>query len=538
MTPPRDFASIADRLDDLFQPWNRSDAPGLVVGISWAGETLYRRGFGMASLETGGANGPATRMRIGSTSKHFTCLLLLLLAEEGRIDLNAPIRSYIPELAGQAGAPTIRQLMMHRGGGRDYVDLAFLTHGWNSTSSGAALRMQARQSEQNFALGTAMIYNNGGYHLLSIAAERAGGMAFEALLAERLFKPLGMRDTLSAPSDHVILPGMATLHMPGPDGQWRRGLFPSEEVKGEGAIVSTIDDMLRWAGHLRTRERFGTDETWQALLTPAAGADRALGAYALGLQLADYRGLRTISHSGGVVGGSCEMMTLPDQALEVIIMANGAPGANPSALALQAVDILLDGDLGPRARHPVAAEHADCLGEWWSPETGMVYGLVDGDGALKVEICSQPAGLDLLVAADGRVVLPESGIGEVEFMVDRLENDRLRIRFGSQTIDYQRLDRSTVDVAAFGRDVEGMYYCPDADATARFARHDGSLTIEIRDGHGSVSGPVTPLGPDVAGLGPLGIIYWCAITLERDAGRVTGFRVNAMRTRHLAFKRA
>ena len=537
MTPANEASSTSDRLDALFQPWNRCDAPGLVVGVSRAGETLYRRGFGMASLEAAVANGPATRMRIGSTSKHFTCLLLLLLAEDGRIALDAPIGTYIPELEGQVGAPTIHQLMLHRGGGRDYVDLAFLTHGWNAKPPGAALRMQARQSEQNFAAGEAMIYNNGGYHLLSIAAERAGGAPFETLLDQRLFKPLGMRDTVSAPSDHVILPGMATLHMPGANGQWRRGLFPSEEIKGEGAIVSTIDDMLRWASHLRTRECFGSAETWQTLFAPMNGADVSLGAYALGLQLADYRGLRTVSHSGGVGGGSCEMMTLPDQALEVVILVNGAPGADPSALALQVIDILLERELGARAVPPAAADYAKYLADWWSPETGMMYGLVDDGGELKVEICSQPAGLDLTTSADGRIVLPESSVSEVEFLLDGSNAERLDIRFGGRTVAYQRLNKVSVDVLAFARAIEGRYCSVDADATATFTLQDGHLTVKIEDGHGSVEGPVTPLGSDVAGIGPLAMILWCVISLERAGSLVTGFRLDTMRTRRLAFRR-
>ena len=109
--------AIVDVLDALFEPWNRRNAPGFTVGVSLAGRVLYRRGFGMASLETAVANGPATRMRIGSTSKHFTCLLILLLAEDGRIELDAPIGTYISELQGEVGRPTIRQLMLHRGAG-------------------------------------------------------------------------------------------------------------------------------------------------------------------------------------------------------------------------------------------------------------------------------------------------------------------------------------------------------------------------------------------------------------------------------------
>jgi CubicO group peptidase (beta-lactamase class C family) len=530
-------ASPQKRLDALFQPWARTDAPGLVVGVSQAGETLYRRGFGMASLETAVANGPTTRMRIGSTSKHFTCLLLLLLHEDGKIDLDAPIRTYVPELEGDVGKPTLHQLMLHRGGGRDYVDLGVLTHGWNATPPGAALGMQARQTEQNFAPGEAMIYNNGGYHLLSIAAERAGGAPFETLLQDRLFRPLGLSDTVSAPSDHVILPGMATLHMPGPDGEWRRGIFPSEEVKGEGAIVSTIDDMLRWAAHLRTRDRFGASETWRALFTPADGADASLGAYALGLQLADYRGLRTISHSGGVLGGSCEMMTLPDRELEIVLLVNGAPGANPSALALGVVDILLEDELAPRAAPPVAADYARHLGEWWSPHTGMVYGLINEEGALKVEVCGQPFGIDLTATADGRVLLPEAGVGDLEFLFGKAGSEELPIGFGGLVSAYRRLDRGAVDKPSFGQSIEGRYYCLDTDATATFTWREDQVSVRIEDGHGSVEGPVTPLGADVAGIGPLAMMYWCVISLEREGGRVTGFRLNAMRTRRLDFRR-
>src|SRR5580700_367029 len=117
--------SVGEQLDALFAPWNRTDEPGLVVGVVKDGALIYRRGFGMASLEHAVANTPKTRMRIGSTSKHFTCLLALLLAEEGKLDVDAAIPTYIPELTGPGGDPTLRQLMQHRGGSRCYLDIGF-----------------------------------------------------------------------------------------------------------------------------------------------------------------------------------------------------------------------------------------------------------------------------------------------------------------------------------------------------------------------------------------------------------------------------
>src|SRR5580704_16938121 len=320
--------TVAEQLDALFAPWNRTDEPGLVVGVVKDGATIYRRGFGMASLESGAANTPQTRMRIGSTSKHFTCLLALLLAEDGKLDMDAPIRIYVPELTGPGGDPTLRQLVQHRGGSRCYLDLGFVGHGMSVPPRGAALAAQVRQSGRNFAPGTAMIYNNGGYHLVSIAIERVGGAPFEEQLKARLYDVVGMPDTASIPSDHDITPGIAAMHTPGRGGRWRRGLFPSEEVRGEGAIVSTIDDMLRWMAHLRSRRLFGSAATWSALTELPVYADGSLGVYALGLIINDYRGLRTVQHSGGVMGGTCQMLALPNDGLDVIILANGGRDAN------------------------------------------------------------------------------------------------------------------------------------------------------------------------------------------------------------------
>ncbi|WP_153141866.1 serine hydrolase domain-containing protein [Paraburkholderia agricolaris] len=221
-------SELVSAFDELFLPFNRSDAPGLTVGIAQHGKLLYRRGFGLASLEHAEANMPTTRFRIGSTSKHFTSLLALLLAEDGKLDLDAPTRRYIPELTGPSGEPTLRQLLQHRGGSRCHVDVGFLAHGLAIASRGNALAMQVRQTSRNFAPGRAMIYNNSGYHLVSIAIERANRAPFEEQLKQRLFGPVGMVDTAPIPSDSIIVPGTIL-------GEIAIGL--DEAVQGKGLTV-------------------------------------------------------------------------------------------------------------------------------------------------------------------------------------------------------------------------------------------------------------------------------------------------------------
>jgi D-aminopeptidase len=245
-------------IDEVFAAFNRSDAPGLAVAVAHKGQTVYRTAFGLANLEFGVANTVHTRFRIGSTSKHFTCMAALLLQEEGKLDIDAPANAVLKELPPLKGMPTLRQFMNHTSGYRCYVELAGMAAGFAVQPAGKALPAMLRQTDANFAPGDAQLYNNGGYHLLSIAIERVSGVPFEQFLKERLFTPLGMHDTDSMPSDLDVIPGMATLYTPRlPSAPvqatpgWRRAIFVTEEVRGEGAIVSTVDDMLRWQAHLR-----------------------------------------------------------------------------------------------------------------------------------------------------------------------------------------------------------------------------------------------------------------------------------------------
>ena len=528
--------SVTEQLDALFAPWNRTDEPGLVVGVVKDGALIYRRGFGMASLETAVANTPKTRMRIGSTSKHFTCLLALLLAEDGKLDMDAPIRTYIPELTGPGGDPTVRQLVQHRGGSRCYLDLGFVGHGMAVPPRGHALEAQARQSGRNFAPGTAMIYNNGGYHLVSIAIERVGGAPFEAQLKARLFDAVGMPDTASIPSDHDITPGIATMHTPGRGGGWRRGLFPSDEVRGEGAIVSTVDDMLRWMEHLRRRDRFGSAATWAALTDLPLYADGTRGGYALGLMLGEYRGLRIVHHAGGVMGGSSQMLTLPDDGLDVVIIANGGRDANPVRLAEEVVDIVLADRVGPETPTVATKDFEPMLGDWWSEKTGMIYSLVDEAGVLKLGIAKSAMGSPLEPAADGRLVSPAGGIGDIAV---EPKGDQLTIHFGGESADYRRLVEDEADAAAFAMAATGAYRSEDANATATIEQKDDRLALQVSDGHGAVRSILTALSPTLAVAKPRSSPagFQAAVGLIVEDGQPVGFRLDTPRTRNLEFRR-
>jgi CubicO group peptidase (beta-lactamase class C family) len=529
------MSDSVEQLDALFAPWATSDAPGLAVGVVLDGRTIYKRGFGMASLETAKPITPQTKLRIGSTTKHFTALLALLLAEEGKLDLDAAIRTYIPELAGPGGDPTLRQLLQHRGGSRCYLDLGFIAHGMATPPEGWALATQVRQTGRNFAPGEAMIYNNGGYHLVSLAIERAGGTAFAEQLRARLLEPLGLGDTVLHMSDHRILPGMATLHVPLPDGGWRRGLFPVDQMLGEGGIVSTIDDMLVWTRHLASRDRFGAARTWAALVEQPRFEDGSIGPYALGLMVGTYRGRRVIHHAGGVIGGSSQMLTFPDDRLDIVILANGATGADPIALAERVADILLADILGPPPAQIDADRYRAAIGHWWSADTGMVYAIADEQEALKFGFCGGPL-QPIRPVEMGRGLVSTGSIGDIIIDLQPEGDGRLAIRFGGRTDRYTRLEPGLGDVSAFGERALGRYHSEDADCTVHIERHDSGLCARFGDLYGQSQMQLEPLGPNVAiarrSVGQLP--FTVAITLRPEGG----FIASTGRTRFLQFDRS
>lgn len=527
-------ADASARIEALFAPWNRSDAPGLTVGIAMDGETVWRQGYGMASLEAGCALSPSSRLRIGSTTKHMTALLALLLAEDGALDLDRPVRTWLPELEGPGGDPSVRQLLGHRGGSRCYLDLGFIAHGMATPPRGRALAMQARQKGRNFEPDAAVIYNNGGYHLVSEAIERAGGAPFTEQLRARLFEPLGMLDTLLVESDQLIVPGMATPHVPVPGGGWRRGLFPSEEVRGEGGVVSTIDDMLRWVLHLRTRDRFGRPHSWAQLIQPGRLCDGSEGIYALGLLIEDYRGRPVLHHAGGVIGGSSQMLTFPEDGLDVVILANGAPGADPTALAEQVADILLADRLGERLPDAREADAPRLLGHWWSPDSGMVYSISAQDGLLKLSMCGGPP-LPLRRLADGRLRLRTGALGDILLAPAPDADGRLVVRFGTSALPHVRVDG---DPAAFAPSAAARYRSADADCVAEIrpaTKSDEAARLVLGDAHGRTEMLLEPLSDRVAlARRQVGQIPFGLCLIRTDDG---GFLVGTSRTRFLAFVR-
>lgn len=553
MTSPAVAPSAIQKLDELFKPWSRSDVPGLVVGVSHRGQLIHRRGYGLASIEHAKVNTPATRMRIGSTTKQFCAFGIMLLVEEGSLDIHQPVRTYLPELANISGDPTLLQLMHHTGGLRDLMLAAFLlNHGnYGHMPAGGSLQLLSRFTDLNFAPGARMAYSNAGYLLLTLVTERVSGLSWEEFMSRRVFAPLGMSDTTLLRSDMEIVPNMATLHMPLPDGSWRRGIYPTDEVLGSGGMISTIDDMLAWAAHLRAPEKkVGSDATWARMLECQSFPSGVQLGYCLGIARDRYRGLEVIHHSGATFGAQCQMLTVPEHELDIVIMANRMDASAP-ALAFKVIDAVLEGEaLAAPVMPAAAADFPSVQGRWYSRQSRTPLSITARQalpGAPEVLLLSvYNAPLALLQKTGEGLAMPEGPMSTVEIRSLPEGNTPpavLDVHIVGEREQFERLPDTPPTAEELAPALVGRYRYAGFAAELEIVFMDGKLFIDFQPAFGMARWELEPLSAEVIGCGTLHSIppqplpTFASLSMDRRDGRVSGFWISMDRARNVRFDR-
>lgn len=362
-----------EKLDAIFADVNQCYLPGVAVGIAVDGTPVYRKGFGLASMDLPLALTPSIRMRIGSTSKHFTSLAFLLLCEDGLAAVDDPIGKHVPDLHPSGRNVTARQLMGHVSGLRDPFDICWSFNGVDRhVTSSELLDYYHNIEDTNFQPDTTWMYNNGGYLLLSAAVERISGQPLDELLQKRIFEPVGMHDTVLRRWDNEYVPNSASLHYREASGKFTR-VSLGTELDGVGGIASTVDDMLRWL-RCMSAPVVGSEAMWKALSTPLRLTNGTSTGYGLGLVMGSYRGVDTVGHVGGVLGGNSQMLKIPSAGLDITIVSNRNDVATVD-LALRVLDICLI-DL-PSV---VVGSCRVISGTFFSEESGQVVQLRGKDG--------------------------------------------------------------------------------------------------------------------------------------------------------------
>ena len=538
--------STLEQLDELFRAQDRSDGPGFSVGIAQHGKTVYRKAFGLASIEHSVANTVKTRMRIGSTSKHFACIAALVLAEQGKLDLDGTVDCYYPELPELLGYPTLRQLMNHTSGYRDMQEIAFNAAGLTVQPAGKILQALCQQTGVAFAPGDAQLYSNAGYYLLSEIIARISGMTFERFLRENLFEPLNMHDTECIPGDMAIHQGVATLHLPQPDGSFRRGILVNEETSGNGGIVSTIDDMLLWATHVRKLDTICEPSSWKQLFAATTLNNNSTSTYGLGIWRYDYRGLDLIQHAGGVIGGNSQMLIAPGEDLEVVIMTN-TDGISAASLALQALEIMLPDRLTPPLVPAASNGFEHLFGSRYRNSRGVVIGFDDVAGYLGISMHLSPHAPVLYADDEGLGSRFEDlAMGPFYFSQATLTRgedgaapETINMRECGNDTEFQLLSSSVPTLQAVAEELVGEYHSHDMDTRAWISWDGERLRMRYAGGYGARELELDAVATDLFGVTALDPIAPTRypLTVLRDTEHVSGFLICSARARDICFTR-
>lgn len=517
-----DLGAITDK---VFAQWNSTHTPGCAVGIARGGTVLLTRGYGMADLESGRPITPGTILESGSVAKQFTATATVLLALDGRLNLDDPVRKYIPELPDYGRPLTIRHLLTHTSGLREWSSLVAV-QGWPRESrvyrQDDLLDIVVHQKSLNYPVGDYYSYTNSGFGLLYTIIERVSGQSFSQFTTERIFKPLGMAHTQWRDDHTRIVPGRAQAYGMEKDG-WHIEM-PTEDVVGPGGLLTTVGDWLIWNEALtnRTLGSAVVDSLSRRMrLTDGRGIS-----YALGLIFSSYRGVAEISHSGATAGYRTFLARYPDRGnLSIAVMCN-AGSANSVAYGHALADALINDFPPAPALDSIAVDSlalAKYTGFYRNERTHAAARLVVSGGRLRfMGIPLTPLRDGSFTGANARFRF-ENGSGPRPAAMIITTDDGDMARFGFVTA--QAWAPTVAQLAG----LEGRYFTDEIGVTYTAKVVNDTLTLSPR------AGVITKLAPAWTDAFDMG---QATVWFSRDSkGRVTAMHFSESRMWDLVLPR-
>ena len=335
-----------ESVDDIFAHFDVEGSPGATVMVIRAGEVLHSAGYGAADLGNESPMTPTTPVRLGSVSKAFTAMAIMLLEEQDLIDFDANATEWVPELERFPDV-TVRHLLNHTSGIPDYyADNSPLEGIATAPGRSAPLRNAEAASifttwgEPVFTPGAQYQYSNPGYEVLALIVERVSGLTFTEFLQTELFVPLGMETAAVRELPTTEIPGRAVGYAPGEDGRsWQESDHHwGNWLMGAGGIYASLEDLFEWDQALHRWAESG--ERMDQAYTPAALTDGSSSPYGFGWNLSDLLGRSAIYHNGGWLGFRTSFLRFPADELSVIVLSNAS--ANAAELATATAELFLD----------------------------------------------------------------------------------------------------------------------------------------------------------------------------------------------------
>ena len=314
LPPPLSAQQIGTKVDEYMNAATSVDGFSGSILVARNGQPVVSRGYGMANIELGVPNTPQTVFRLGSVTKQFTAMAIMILQERGKLSVSDPVCKYLSECPAAWQPLTVRNLLTHTSGIPNYTSFPDFAKTAVLPTSSAEMFGQLKDKPLEFAPGEKFAYSNSGYYVLGLIIERASGKPYADFLQENIFTPLGMKHTGYDNPLKIIKNRAAGYTRQG--GEIINASYMDMSVPyAAGALYSTTEDLLRWDQALYT-ENLVSRKSLDEIFTPLKSE------YGYGWSISKKFDRQVIAHGGGIYGFATEIVRFPADRVTVIVLSN------------------------------------------------------------------------------------------------------------------------------------------------------------------------------------------------------------------------
>lgn len=510
-------------IEKLFERY-KPGIPGAQLAISRHGQVIFSKAWGMADMEH---NAPLTTLsptEAGSVSKQFTAAAILLLEQQGKLSLDDDVRKHVPELKDYGTPITLRHMMQHTSGLRDWGSVAGMS-GWprstKTYNNNDALYIISQQQALNHKPGAEYLYSNSNYNLFAVIVERVSGMSLADFSKKYLFEPAGMKHTEWRDNFKKVVPNRAIAYSKS-GGNYLTNM-PNEYVYGNGGLLTTAEDLLTWT-HYYMSGKLGSPSLLAKQLATNPLNSGIHNSYAAGLVIRKVGGVEIIAHDGATASYRANLEHFPGLGLTIAFLSNTSEFDNAGFLPEDIRNLFVKLN-NPQPTTPapytVTAETLSSYEGWYrNNRTGAGMRLFVKDNKL-----NSSQGGALVPVSDRTFAV---GNNRLQLLPDHRKNGFMFITAAKDSVYFSAVDSAKLDADKM-KEYTGEYYSPDADARLFVIIKDGKLILHQKP---KTELPMTPSYRDGFET-PAASVYF-----ERDnRRRIVSLKATNGRARNVEFKK-
>ncbi|MBS1978600.1 MAG: beta-lactamase family protein [Bacteroidetes bacterium] len=522
--------TVESKIDSLFHEWDNRTSPGAAVAVVKDGIVVFKKGYGMSNLEYDTPITPSSIFHIASESKQYVAYCIVLLAREGKLDLDDEVRKYLPYVPDFGKKVTIRHLIYHTSGLRDQWQL--LAIGGQALEDVITqqhiIKLIEKQKELNFEPGSRMLYCNTGYTLLAEIVRKVSGKSLRTFTDERIFKPLGMTNTHFHDDNTEIVKNRTYSYDKTDSGKFINSPLNYATV-GATSLFTTVEDEIKWLLNYETGTVGGMDAVNQMYQQCVLNNGRKIH-YAFGIAVDSAKGYLRVGHGGADAGYRTYAVRFPEEHLGIVVFSN-LGNFNPTELAMKVADLYLPerkDAVKPKSLHKIDSTLLPLFaGKYASDEEGPLD-LLDS-GRLYLKVNHQVYEMDPL--SDSSFSLLNGRLKYTFESRPKASAKRFVVETPTEQVTFFRIGdiRLTDDQKSA---YTGTYESDELETKYHIVLENGKLILRHRKYPDTTAKPITDTQFSTGH-------WWMSNLLftHNKVGGIIGLEVNSDRVLHLKFRK-